>query len=97
MCRLVKGYLKRFPRTTRSEDGAEPDVSRCPYTPYALRATTAALLLGAGIDIRKVQELLGHRRVTTTQIYDNRRISAPQRRITRLAGLKRPQSKKMGG
>jgi site-specific recombinase XerD len=36
------------------------------------------LLLGGGVDIRKVQELLGHKRITTTHIYDKRRIAAAQ-------------------
>jgi integrase len=43
------------------------------YTPHSLRTTTATLLLDAGVDIIKVKELLGHRQVTTTQIYDKRR------------------------
>ena len=38
-----------------------------------LRATTATQLLDGTVDIRKVQELLRHRHVTTTQIYDKRR------------------------
>jgi site-specific recombinase XerD len=43
------------------------------FSTHSLRATTATLLLDAGVDIRKVQERLGHRHVTTTQIYDKRR------------------------
>ncbi len=46
--------------------------------PHSLRATTATLLLDAGVDIRKVQELLGHRHITTTQIYDKRRRSTAE-------------------
>jgi site-specific recombinase XerD len=45
-------------------------------TPHSLRATAATLLLDNGEDICKVQALLGHRHVTTTQIYDNRRRQA---------------------
>ncbi|MCU1300686.1 MAG: uncharacterized protein JWQ87_970 [Candidatus Sulfotelmatobacter sp.] len=49
----------------------------CVYTPHSLRATAAAtLLLDAGVDIMEVKELLGHRHVTTTQIYDKRRRAA---------------------
>ena len=45
----------------------------CLYSPHSLWATTATRLLELGVDIRKVQELLGHRHITTTQIYDKRR------------------------
>lgn len=58
------------------EDGSE--VEYCVYTPHSLRATTATLLLDARVDIKKVQGLLGRRRITTTQIYDKRRIAASQ-------------------
>lgn len=65
MYRLVSGYLRRLPGAVKED--------RCIFRPHSLRATTATLLLDAGVDIRKVQELLGHRHVTTTQIYDKRR------------------------
>ena len=51
---------------------------KCVYTPHSLRATPATLLLDAGVGIRKVQELLGHRHITTTQIYDKRRRSTAE-------------------
>ena len=74
MYRAILGYLERLPgaiKETTGKDG-EPEM-RCLYTPHSLRATTATLLLDGSTDIRKVQELLGHRHVTTTQIYDKRR------------------------
>ena len=48
------------------------------FTPHSLRATTATLLVDAGVDITKVQEPLDHRGITRTQIYDKR-----QRRLRR--------------
>jgi integrase/recombinase XerD len=76
MYRLLMAYLERLPKSGKASEEGHADV--CPYSPHSLRATTATLLLGGGIDIRKVQELLGHRHVTTTQIYDKRRRAAAE-------------------
>ncbi len=74
MYRLILGYLQALPGAMKEMKNRDGDaVMRCIYTPHSLRATTATLLLDVATDIRKVQDLLGHRHVTTTQIYDKRR------------------------
>ena len=73
MYRAILEYLTRLPGAMKEITGKDgKPKQRCIYTPHSLRAT-ATLLLDGTVDIRKVQELLGHRHVTTTQIYDKRR------------------------
>jgi integrase/recombinase XerC len=79
MYRVIQSYLERLPGAMKEVE--LPDGSKrflCIYTPHSLRATTATLLLDAGVDITKVQALLGHRHITTTQIYDKRRRSTSE-------------------
>jgi len=74
MYRLIMSYLERLPKAMRDVEAADGDtIRRCIYTPHSLRATTATLLLDAGVDITEVQALLGHKHVTVTQLYDRRR------------------------
>ncbi len=71
---LLQRYLMRLPEAMKEVVQPDGTVKRvCIYTPHSLRATAATLLLSAKVDIKKVQDLLGHRHVTTTQIYDKRR------------------------
>ena len=64
---LLLAYLRQLPGALRDVELANGVIGQeCIYSPHSLRATTATLLLDAREDIRKVQELLGHKHVTTT-------------------------------
>jgi len=74
MNRLLMTYLERLPGAVQEiELPSGEKAQRCVYSPHSLRATTATLLLDAGAAIESVQDLLDHKHITTTQIYDKRR------------------------
>ncbi len=76
MSRLLMGYLERLPGSLQEVDLSNNEKAiRCMYSPHSLRATTATVLLDIGQPIESVQELLDHKHITTTQIYDKRRRS----------------------
>lgn len=57
---LIRQTVKRLSRVA--------DIERT-VTPHVLRHTAATSLLEAGVDIRFVQQMLGHRSIGTTQLY----------------------------
>ncbi len=52
---IIKGYAKQAGITT--------------ITPHMLRHSFAILMLNGGMELRSVQELLGHAHISTTQVY----------------------------
>jgi site-specific recombinase XerD len=76
MYRLLMSYLERLPGAMiEKELPSGEKIQECVYSPHSLRATTAMLLLNGREPIESVQDLLDHKHITTTQIYDKRRRS----------------------
>ena len=62
--RLSTRSVDRIFRAYLTACGLDPEAG-----PHALRHSFATHLLDRGADLRSVQELLGHRRLTSTQVY----------------------------
>ncbi len=76
MYRVLMNYLERLPGAMQEKDlPSGGKVRECIYSPHSMRATTATLLLDSSVAIESVQDLLDHKHITTTQIYDKRRRS----------------------
>lgn len=63
------------------------------YSAHKLRHTAATLMLQSGVDVRTLQELLGHEHLNTTQIYTHVESESLRDAATRspLAGFKREE------
>jgi site-specific recombinase XerD len=76
MYRVLMSYLERLPGAIQEKELPSGEkVQECLFSPHSLRATTATLLLDSSVAIESVQDLLDHKHITTTQIYDKRRRS----------------------
>lgn len=67
---------------------------RKPVTAHIIRHTFATLLLRGGADVRKVQELLGHASLTSTQIYTHLNLEDLRRTHARCHPRERERSRR---
>jgi integrase/recombinase XerD len=65
-----------------------------PLTPHALRHCCATHLLKGGADIRQIQKLLGHRRLSSTEIYTHVEVSDLAQVLDRCHPRGKPASRK---
>lgn len=63
--RITKSAIHHMIKTHLASAGLDSDK----YSAHKLRHTAATLMLRSGVDVRTLQELLGHEHLNTTQIY----------------------------
>jgi len=75
----VRKFIKRYAKEALMLDHRK----RTKLSPHKLRHTFATLLLQGDVDIRYIQELLGHENLSTTEIYTSVRKADLERAIDR--------------
>lgn len=75
----VRKFIKRYAQEATALDNRK----RRKLSPHKLRHTFATLLLQGDVDIRYIQELLGHENLSTTEIYTTVRRADLERAIDR--------------
>lgn len=63
--RISKAAVEKMVKKYLLKAGLDP----AQYSPHKLRHTAATLMLQNGVDVRTLQEVLGHEHLNTTQIY----------------------------
>lgn len=75
----VRKFIKRYAQESATLDNRK----RQKLSPHKLRHTFATLLLQGDVDIRYIQELLGHENLSTTEIYTSVRKADLEKAIDR--------------
>lgn len=90
--RISKAAVEKMVKKYLLKAGLDPTQ----YSPHKLRHTAATLMLQNGVDVRTLQEVLGHEHLNTTQIYthvdnENLRLAAKANPLGSLGtGQKKP-------
>lgn len=89
--RITKSAVEKLVKKHLSAAGLD----NAQYSPHKLRHTAATLMLQNGVDVRTLQEVLGHDHLNTTQIYthvenDNLRVAAKANPLGKLKKKRSP-------
>lgn len=75
----VRRFIKRYSQDVTDLESRK----RHKLSPHKFRHTFATMLLTSGVDIRYIQELLGHQNLSTTEIYTTVRATELERAVAK--------------